>query len=219
MLERAAFDVLLLDINMPELSGTGMVERLRARSSDIPAIVFVTAHEEHALQAFEQKAVDYVLKPFSSERLGEALDAAVRRTTGERAARLMEALATFKAYAERPPARIACKARGRILFVDPATIIAVEASRNYVLLRQLAGACMLRESISTMEEKLQPYGFVRVHRSVLVNATFVHEIQPWPTGEYILHVKGVKELREYTVTRTYKKNIGQLASLWVGKEM
>jgi two-component system LytT family response regulator len=66
-----------------------------------------------------------------------------------------------------------------------------------------------------MAEKLKPYGFIRIHRSVLVNASFVEEIQPWPTGEYGLRVKGGKE---YTVTRTYKKNLKDIATAWIGME-
>lgn len=185
----------------------------------MPSVVFVTAHDEHALQAFEKKATDYVLKPFSSERIGEALDVAFRRTAGERAAKLVEILpqlrATFQPHAER----IAVKTKGRVLFVDPADVIAVEADRNCVLLQQTSGSCcLLRESISAMEEKLAPYGFVRIHRSVLINSAFVHEILPWPTGEYVLRVKGPKEQKEYTVTRTYKKNLKLLAKSWIGAE-
>jgi two-component system LytT family response regulator len=217
-LERRSYDVLLLDINMPELSGLELVDRLQRREGEVPSVVFVTAHDEHALQAFEKKATDYVLKPFSSERIGEALDVAFRRTAGERAAKLVEILpqlrATFQPHAER----IAVKTKGRVLFVDPANVIAVEAERNCVLLQQTSGSCLLRESISAMEEKLAPYGFVRIHRSVLINSAFVHEILPWPTGEYVLRVKGPREQKEYTVTRTYKKNLKLLAKSWIGTE-
>src|SRR5216684_3935167 len=196
-LERRSYDVLLLDISMPELSGLELVDCLQRREGEVPSVVFVTAHDEHAIQAFEKKAADYVLKPFSSERIGEALDVAFRRTAGERAA---------------------VKTKGRVLFVDPANVIAVEAERNCVLLQQTSGSCLLRESISALEEKLAPYGFVRIHRSVLINSAFVHEIQPWPTGEYVLRVKGPREQKEYTVTRTYKKNLKRLAKSWIGTE-
>jgi two-component system, LytTR family, response regulator len=218
-LECRSYDVLLLDINMPELSGLELVDRLQRRESDVPSVVFVTAHDEHAIQAFEKKAVDYVLKPFSSERIGEALDVAFRRTAGERAARLVEVLSQLRAHVPWHAAeRIAVKTKGRVLFVDPANVIAVEAERNCVLLQQTSGSCLLRESISAMEEKLAPYGFVRIHRSVLINSAFVHEIQPWPTGEYVLRVKGPVDHKEYTVTRTYKKNLKLLAKSWIGTE-
>jgi DNA-binding LytR/AlgR family response regulator len=110
-------------------------------------------------------------------------------------------------------ARIAIKAKGRILFIDAVDVIAVEAKGNYVLLRHTSSSYMLRESISAMEEKLNPHGFVRIHRSVLVNAALVEEIHPWPSGEYGLRVRGG---REFTVTRTYKKNLQLLAQSWIG---
>jgi len=109
--------------------------------------------------------------------------------------------------------RIAIKTKGRILLIDPADIITVEAKGNYVLLRHTLCSHMLRESISTIEEKLIPHGFVRIHRSVLVNSAFVVELQPWSTGEYILLVKGGAR---YKVTRTYKKNLQLLAESWIG---
>lgn len=110
-------------------------------------------------------------------------------------------------------ARIAIKAKGRILFIDAADIISIEAKGNYVLLLHTSGSYMLRESILTMAEKLSRHGFVRVHRSVLVNAALVEEIRPCPSGEYRLRVRGG---REFTVTRTYKKNLQLLAQSWIG---
>jgi len=112
-------------------------------------------------------------------------------------------------------ARIAIKAKRRILFIDAADVIAVEAKGNYVLLLHTSSSHMLRESISTMEEKLNLHGFVRIHRSVLVNAELVEEIHPWCTGEYVLRMRGG---RQFTVTRTYKKNLQLLAQLWIGME-
>jgi two-component system LytT family response regulator len=217
-LEKNNYDVLLLDINMPERSGLELVDHLQSRNADLPSVVFVTAHDEHAIQAFEKRAVDYVLKPFSSERISEALEVAVRRNAGERAAKLVELLSHYQGTLRSQNERIAVKTKGRVVFLDPANVIAVEADRNCVLLQQTSGSCLLRESISTMEEKLAPYGFVRIHRSVLINSAFVREIQPWPTGEYILRVRAPKEHKEYTVTRSYKKNLKLLAHAWIGKD-
>jgi DNA-binding LytR/AlgR family response regulator len=112
-------------------------------------------------------------------------------------------------------ARIAIKAKRRILFIDAADVIVVEAKGKYVLLLHISSSHMLRESISTMEEKLNLHGFVRIHRSVLVNAAMVEEMHPLSTGEYLLRVRGG---REFTVTRTYKKNLQLLAQLWIGME-
>lgn len=214
MLERKPYDVLLLDIHMPELSGMELADRLNKRAGAIPSIVFVTAHHEHAVAAFERHAVDYVLKPFSFERIHEALDVAIRRTESERAAQLISVLPQLETLLSKSP-KIAIKTQGRILFIDPMDVVIVEAQGNYVLLQRYSGSYLLRESISTMAERLKPYGFIRIHRSVIVNSSYVEEIQPWTTGEYALRIKGGKE---YTVSRTYKNNLRSLAHFWVGTE-
>jgi len=108
--------------------------------------------------------------------------------------------------------RIAIKAGKKILFIDSADIIAVEAEGNYVLLQHKSSTYLLRESISTMAEKLSRFGFVRIHRSSLVNAAFVEEIQRLSTGEYFLRVRGGKK---YMITRTYRKNLHLLAESWI----
>lgn len=89
-LKKERYDVLLLDINMPELSGIELVDSLKKRGQAMPAIIFVTAHQQYAVAAFEKHAVDYILKPFSNERVHEALNVAIRKTASERAASLME---------------------------------------------------------------------------------------------------------------------------------
>jgi two-component system LytT family response regulator len=175
--------------------------------------LFITAHDEYAIAAFEKCAVDYVLKPFSNQRIGEALNRASRRAKGERAAALIEALPQLQRLSRAQYPRIAIQAKGRILFINPGEVVAVQAEGNYVLLQRESGSYFLRESISEVAEKLKPYGFIRIHRSVLVNASFVEEIRPQMTGEYGLRVKGG---REYTVTRTYKRNLKSLADLWIG---
>lgn len=209
------FDVLLLDISMPEVSGIELVDLLKKRDRPVPSIVFVTAYHEYAINAFKRHAVDYVLKPFSQERIHEALDAAFRRTAGERAARILEDLPHIQRLIHRDQRRIAIRAQGRILFFEPAEILAVCAEGNYVLLQRDDGSLLLRETISAMEEELKPYGFLRVHRSVLVNMALVSEVRPLPTGEYRLRMKGG---REYTVTRSYKKNLKKMAGSWIGSD-
>jgi DNA-binding LytR/AlgR family response regulator len=209
---RNSYDLLLLDISMPELSGVEFVDQLKQSDRPLPSIVFVTAHSQHATTPFDKHAVDCVSKPFSSERIDEALDVAVRRREAERATRVLDMLPQPQRV-PRPSPRIAIKAKGRILFIDPCVVVAVQAEGNYVLLQRESGSYLLRESISEMAEKLEPYGFIRIHRSVLVNAAFVEEIQPCQTGEYDLRVKGGKQ---FTVTRTYKKNLRSLAEYWIG---
>src|SRR5579864_1325644 len=115
-----SYDVLLLDINMLDLSGTQLVDRLRERNLPLPSIVFVTAHVEHAVAAFEKYTVDYVLKPFSNESINEALDRASRRMKGERAVKLIEAFPQLRRLSSRPQcAKMAIRTKGRILFLDP----------------------------------------------------------------------------------------------------
>ncbi len=210
-----AYDVLLLDINMPELSGTELVNRLVAEGSPLPSVVFVTAHDQYAITAFEQHAVDYVLKPFSSERIHAALNIAFRRTAAERAKSVLEALPQLQVLSKKSAPRIAIKSNGRIVFINPADVVAVEAEGNYVLLQQRSGSYLLRESISAIAEKLKPYGFIRIHRSVLINSSCVAEIEPCLSGEYALRIRGGKE---YTVTRTYKKGLRSLAEFWIGTD-
>jgi DNA-binding LytR/AlgR family response regulator len=127
-------------------------------------------------------------------------------------------LAEFRPRPETPlvrPIKIAIKTKGKILLIHPGDILSVEAEGNYVLLRRASDAYLLRESISTMAEKLQAYGFIRIHRSVLVNAAWVEEMQPGTTGEYVLRIAGG---REYTVSRTYKNNLKSLAHSWIGTD-
>lgn len=109
--------------------------------------------------------------------------------------------------------RIAIKTKGSILFFDPAEIVLVEAQRNHILLHRLAGSYLLRESISTVARKLEPYGFIRIHRSSLVNTSFVEEIRRWTASECVVRVRGGKEL---SVSRTYRKNLKSIAQFWIG---
>src|SRR5215472_13048440 len=131
----------------------------------------------------------------------------------DQTADLKEAFIRLQELARRPSARIAIKVKGRILFINPGDVVAVLADGNYVLLQLESSSYLLRDSISAVAGKLEPFGFIRIHRSVLVNAAFVEEIEPCPTGEYGLRVKGGKE---YTVTRTYKDNLKSLAEFWIG---
>ena len=210
-----SYDVLLLDVDIPEVSGTELVDRLRKRNRSASFIVFVAAHAEHVIAAFEKYTADYVLKPFSTDQINKALDRASRRTEGERAVKLIEALPHLQTLSSRPLyTRMAVRTKGRILFLDPRDIVAVQAEGNYVLLQRKSGSCLLRESLSEVAEKLKPYGFIRIHRSVLVNTSFVEEIQPCLTGSYGLRITGG---RKYTVTRTYRKNLRSLAEFCIGR--
>jgi two-component system LytT family response regulator len=215
MMQKEKYDVVLLDIGMPELSGIELADRLNKRNQPIPSIIFVTAHDQHAVAAFENHAVDYVLKPFSSDRIHEALNVAFRRTENERAARLLKILPHLETLLATRSSKVAIKAKGRILFIDPTEVAIIRAEGNYVLLEKQSGSYLLRESLSIVAEKLKPHGFIRIHRSVLVNTSFVEEIRPWNTGEYVLRIKGGREL---TVSRMYKNNLRSIARLWIGTD-
>ena len=145
----------------------------------------------------------------------EPVDTSLLPVTRVDAANLIRALQQLDVIAKRQAPRIGFKIKGRILFLNVAEIVAVQAEGNYVSLRHRPNPYLLRESLSSMAEKLKAYGFIRIHRSVIVNISAVEEIQPLPTGEYRLRVKGGKE---YLVTRTYKGNLRDLAQLWVGSE-
>jgi two-component system, LytTR family, response regulator len=135
------------------------------------------------------------------------------REREEQTASLIEAFTRLQVLARRPSTRIAIKVNGRILFINPGDVVAVLAEGNYVSLQQQSSSYLLRESISLVADKLQPFGFIRIHRSVLINTAFVEEIKPYPTGEYGLRVKGGKE---YRATRTYKENLKSLAEFCIG---
>lgn len=117
--------------------------------------------------------------------------------------------------AKRQPPRIAFKSKGSILLLDLSDILTVQAEGNYVSLRHRTNLYLVHESLSSMAQKLKPYGFLRIHRSVIVNISAVEKVQPLPTGECRLHVKDGKQ---YLVTRTYKHHLKDLAQLWVGSD-
>ena len=158
---------------------------------------------------------EYPLESTAEDGFYEPVDTSLLPVTRVDAANLIRALQQLEVIAKRPAPRIAFKAKGRILFLDLAEIVAVQAKGNYVSLQHRPNPHLLRESLSSMAEKLKPYGFIRIHRSVIVNISAVEEIQPLPTGEYRLRLKGGKE---YLETRKYKHNLRDLAQLWVGSE-
>jgi len=158
---------------------------------------------------------DYALESTAGD-FCDAADTSLLSMIPVDAANLMRVLRQLEVIAKRQAPRIAFKAKGSILLLDLADILAVQAEGNYVSLRHRSNSYLVRESLSSMADKLKPYGFIRIHRSVVVNISAVEEIQPLPTGEYRLRVKSGKE---YLVTRTYKHTLRDLAQLWVGSEL
>jgi two-component system LytT family response regulator len=175
------------------------------------ALVPSSAHQGHTIATIEMGA-DYVFKSAAEKQLNKPLDRAFARVN---AAKFIGSLQQSEILAQRQSPRIAFKAKGRIIFMDLGEIVAVQAEGNYVSLLRQPNSYLLRESLSSIAEKLKPYGFIRIHRSVVVNTLVVEEIQPLQTGEYRLRLKGGKE---YIVTRRYKDNLRYLAQLWLGSE-
>jgi DNA-binding LytR/AlgR family response regulator len=156
-------------------------------------------------------------RPYAPEstavELCEAADTSLLPVIRVDAANLMRVLRQLEVITKRQTPRIAFKAKGSILLLNLADILAVQAEGNYVSLQHRPNPYLVHESLSSIAEKLKPYGFIRIHRSVVVNISAVAEIQPLPTGEYRLRIRGGKE---YLVTRTYKHNLRDLAQLWIG---
>lgn len=189
-------------------------ERFVERAAHAKADVSASPLRGDTIFSFKSRR-DYTLESPAEDGFYELADTSLFPVTRVDAANLIRVLRQLEVIAKRQAPRIAFKAKGRILFLDLAEIVAVQAEGNYVSLRHPANPHLLHESLSSMAEKLKPYGFIRIHRSVVVNISAVEEIQPLPTGEYKLRVKGGEE---YLVTRTYKDNLRDLAQLWVGSE-
>jgi DNA-binding LytR/AlgR family response regulator len=111
------------------------------------------------------------------------------------------------------PLKIAIRTGGKIVFVDPGDVILIEAQGNYVQLRTHSRSHLLRESVSTVAERLARHGFVRIHRSTIVNETFIEEIQVSRSGEMLLRVKG--EARAYSVSRKYRSALRAITPCWI----
>jgi DNA-binding LytR/AlgR family response regulator len=161
-----------------------------------------------------QSRRDYTLESAADEFCAAA-DTSLLPLFRVDAAYLMRVLRQLEAIAKRQAPRIAFKAKGSVLLFDLADISAVQAEGNYVSLQHRTNSYLVHESLSSLAEKLKPYGFIRIHRSVIVNISAVEEVQHLPTGECRLRVKGGKK---YVVTRTYKHNLRDLAQLWAGSE-
>jgi two-component system, LytTR family, response regulator LytT len=211
-LQQEEYDVVLLDSPIPEVSEVELLGILKKRNRPLPAVIIVTTRRQPAIAAIDEIVVHYSLKPFSSERTHEDPALATGRKPHEQKA----ALAPQSKIPAANPSKIAIAMEGKVLLIDPAEVIAVEAEGNYVLLVRSSGSHLVRGCISTLAEKLLPYGFIQIHRCVLVNACWVHGIHPRSTGEYLLCTRGGKE---YPVSRTYKQNLRSLAPLWIGSDV
>jgi DNA-binding LytR/AlgR family response regulator len=203
LLDEHTIDVVFLDIEMPDLSGLELARVLR-RFAAPPAVVFVTAFERHAVDAFEVKAVDYVLKPIRTDRLDDTMRrivALIPRAAAVEAAG-DPASAPSGSVVGGPRSRLAVESAGRTSFVDRVDVVAVEAARDYVRLHTALKSYLVRIPISELESEWSTVGFVRVHRSYLVAVSHVRELLSEGQGLTVL----VGSLT-IPVSRTYSRNL------------
>lgn len=202
-------DLVLLDIQLPELDGLSLARTLAGDRR--PAVVFITAHDQYALPAFEIHALDYLLKPFSEERFRESI-AHVRRhlqqqhatTLGRQILAMMPEVGFAGVPAKpvpRRPQRLAVKGGGRVYFVKADDIDYCEAAGNYACLHAGSQTHLIRETMNSLEARLDPEVFVRIHRSVIVNVERIQEIQSTMGGESIVRLRDGTRL---TMSRGYR---------------
>ena len=182
-------DLVFLDVQMPELDGFGVIEAVGVES--MPHVVFVTAFDEYALKAFEVRALDYLLKPFTPERFAAVIDRAraeFARTSSDDTTALRSKLeALLSAVATARPRylnRILVHHANKALLLPVERIDRVEADRNYVRLHSGGTAFTLRGSLTSLAERLDPEKFLRINRSEIVRLDAVKELQPWFHGDY-----------------------------------
>ena len=198
-------DLVFLDIQMPELGGFEVLESLDPEAT--PYIIFVTAYDQYAVRAFEVHAFDYLLKPFDHERF----DAAWQRVkaqikvdqNGERDRHILELLQELKSGPSHLE-RLVIKNGGRVFFLNVQDVYCIESEGNYVRVYDNQKSYLLRETISNLEEQLDPRQFRRIHRSAIVKIDRIKEMQPWFHGEYRVIMENGKQL---TLSRNYRSNL------------
>lgn len=208
MIQNAKPDLVFLDVQMPELDGFSVLAELEGKP--MPVIVFVTAHDKFALRAFEVHAVDYLLKPFDRDRfqkaLGRALEQVKQRDSSTLIKRQTVLLAGLKPAAKAPE-RIAVKSGGSILWVNLADVDWIGSADNYAELHVGAKSHLLRETLSALEARLDPEQFVRISRSIIVNAKRIKELKRLFYGGCEITLQSGTKL---TLSRRYRDKLQQL---------
>ncbi|HEV8239539.1 MAG TPA: LytTR family DNA-binding domain-containing protein [Thermoanaerobaculia bacterium] len=198
-------DVVFLDVQMPGANGFQLIEAMGARA--MPAVVFVTAHEEHALRAFDVDAVDYLLKPFDEERFAAALSR-VREELELRALRRGGGVPEERTQRKKPLDRLPLRSAGRVSFLRVDHVEWVDAAHNYVRIHGIDGHThLVRGAISDLETRLDPERFVRIHRSTIVNVDRVRELELTTHGGYVAILEGGQRL---TVSRSFRDRLPML---------
>jgi two-component system LytT family response regulator len=203
-------DLAFLDVQMPGMSGFEVMQTVGVDA--IPAVIFVTAYDKYALQAFEVNAVDYLLKPFDDERFQKAFQRALvqieRSTTAiinENLKALLESLKPGARYLER----LVVKSKGRIFFLPVSEIDWIESADNYVSLHSGRETHLIRETLTALETKLSPQEFLRVRHSAIVNVKRIRELRPLFKGEYEIVLQNGTKL---TSSRRYRRHLEELLS-------
>src|SRR5690348_1780208 len=198
-------DLVFLDVQMPALNGFEVIEAVGPER--MPLVIFVTAYDQHALKAFQVRALDYILKPFDRERFSEALQRArkqiERDETGDLGRRLLALVKDLRRDQPRTD-RLVVKSAGRLFFLRTDEIDWVEAAGNYVRLHVGPASHLLRETMNAIEGRLDPEKFFRIHRSRIVNMERIQELQPWLNGEYAVLLRTGTRL---TLSRGYREKL------------
>jgi two-component system LytT family response regulator len=200
--------LVFLDVQMPENDGFDVLEAIS--KDNPPTIIFVTAHDQFAIRAFEVNAFDYLLKPFSVERLESTLKRAKeqirKQDAGTAEDRLMTLLTELKGEGKYLK-RLTVKDRGKIIFVGINEIDFIEAQGNYLELDLGETKHLIRMRLHQLEAKLSPQEFVRIHRSTIVNIDRIKEMHPLFNGDQTIVMKSGKKL---TMTRNYRDKLKAL---------
>jgi two-component system LytT family response regulator len=179
-------DLVFLDVQMPKRTGFEVIQAVGA--DRMPAVVFVTAYDQYAIKAFDVHAVDYLLKPFDRERFEGAVDRARRHFDAESGgalkSQLMRLVQELQPQSTPRQERLIVKTGGRLFFLRTDEVDWIEAAGNYVRLHVGKDAHLLRETMNSIEARLDPKIFLRIHRSRIVNMDRVKELHPWFNGDY-----------------------------------
>jgi len=194
-------DLVFLDIQMPGLDGFGVLDQLRPQ--ELPVIIFVTAYDQYAVQAFEVHALDYLLKPFDDERFAEAVTRAkatlhsreVEKVSEKLVGLIQDRRAQDSEGRNGSPNRLMIRSSGRVYFVKTEDIDWIEAADYYARIHAGGRSHLLRESLSSLEKKLDSEHFARVHRSAIVNMDRVKEMRPLFKGSYALILEDGTQLK------------------------
>lgn len=210
LITRLKPDLVFLDVQMPGLTGFGVLSQLDPKA--LPAVIFVTAHDQFALKAFEVHAVDYLLKPFDRDRFQLALKRATDRLSSKQPDALSAQLSAMLSQMQPAPTpklpdRIPVKTAGRVVFVNVLDIDWVGSADNYVELHVGDHTHLLRETMSAMEQRLPTERFVRISRTAIVNTERVRELQPLFHGEYSVTLKNGTKL---TLSRSHRDQLARL---------